>query len=169
MNKKILIVIVLAIVVLLSSIAVYINNQRDPSDPQTPGDIVLFDEPAPEGLEYIALESQYEYTDAIISPNTIASDPNAYTGRVITTRGWITEISPGQYLVLSINRDEVYGPQLATKVDIDFSAYASSSTDSPADIPLDTLTESKPVTITGELTILEDNGSLVFLVSSLTQ
>lgn len=119
------------------------------------------DQPIPEGLTPPAREEYYEYTDTVISPNTIANDPDAYTGKTISTRGWVTEILPGEYLILSINSDESYGLQLATNENIDFKNHVDPSPDP--------LKESKPVNLTGELVVSEATSTLVFLVSTLTE
>lgn len=163
MNKKISIIIIAVVVVLLGAISAYLiasrsDERTDSQESESPAPV---EAPIPEDLVPPTRETSYEYTDTVISPNTIANDPDAYTGRAISTRGWVTEISPEEYLVLSINSDEPFGVQLATNEDIDLKNYL--------DPPLDPAKESKPVTLTGELVVSEDTGTLVFLVASLTE
>lgn len=163
MNKKITIVIIAVVIVLLGCVGVYLitkssNDFESSQDSDPPAPI---EQPIPEGLTPPAREASYEYTDTVISPNSIANDPDAYTGTTISTRGWVTEIGPGEYLILSINSDEPFGLQLATNENIDFKNYVDPSPDP--------LKESKPVTLTGELVISETTGTLVFLIASLTE
>lgn len=163
MNKKIIILIIATNIVMFGFIGAYLltNSSNDIETTQDSDPLAPVEQPVSEGLAPPAREESFNYTDAVISPSTIANDPDAYIGKTVSTRGWVAEISPDEYVLLSINSDESYVLRIATNENIDFKTYADNS--------LDPLKESKPVNLTGELAVSEATNSPVFLVATLIE
>lgn len=163
MNKKILAIIIILSVMILSFVALFFlfNNNDRSTDPSLNNAPAPIDYPAPSNSEQNIQEETYEYTNDIVSPNTLATNPNEYINKTISTRGRITKIGENQYLILSINNNELYGPQLETKLDIDFGTYTD-NLDDPTK-------QGQAVTLSGELILSETTNSLVFLVYDIVE
>jgi len=170
-SKKIITISVLVIVLVISSLGLlaYFEDRQDSSKTNQSTDTSesqptenppeRIEGSIPEGQEPISLEESYEYTDEIISPNSIVNSPNDYVDMTLVTRGWIREVVPGEFILVSVNIDEPFGLQLAENSDIEFNSYVDPSGD-----PSRTAT---PVLLTGSLGISDETNNMVFVVTTI--
>lgn len=111
-------------------------------------------EDKPEGVADISREESFNYTDSIINPYNVATKPDDYAGKNITTRGWIVELKKDTFIIVSINTGEYNGIPLYNSSDINFSDYSENTENA------------KPVYLEGILTAQQDS-TLAFKVSSI--
>ncbi len=169
-KKLLLLTSVLTTAVVVSVILwLVFSNSTDNQNDMVQSDIELIEPErveSPEGfdpnsLEIVPREESYEYNDQIISPDTVASNPDDYIDKEFTVRGWIVNPSQDLFLITSINSDEQKGLVLAKNGSIVFSEYTNPTSDY--------LKASTPVTLTGTFSINVESGVAEYTVVSLSQ
>jgi hypothetical protein len=164
-NKKLIIISMSSLVLLIAIVGVYyLNKQNDQSNTNVQqSDVSIQSEDST--LSELSQEEikelvEFKYTDTVISPSVIANDPNTYFNKEITTKGWIVEISSGEYILNSIVNDDPYSLRIALTTDLDIKKYIIS--------PEETTKRPIPAILTGTLKESGDKNILIFMVEDVS-